>query len=149
MERTYAMIKPDGVQRNLVGEIVRRIEAKGYKIVAMKMLQLTKEMAEEHYREHVGKPFYPGLVSYITSGPVIAMVLEGKNVVKGMRTLMGATNPADALPGTIRGDFGLDVGRNVIHGADSVESAAREMAIYFKPEELLSYSKAVEGWLYE
>jgi nucleoside-diphosphate kinase len=143
------MIKPDGVQRNLVGEIVRRIEAKGYKIVAMKMLQLTKEMAEEHYREHVGKPFYPGLVSYITSGPVIAMVLEGKNVVKGMRTLMGATNPADALPGTIRGDFGLDVGRNVIHGADSVESAAREMAIYFKPEELLSYSKAVEGWLYE
>lgn len=149
MERTYAMIKPDGVQRNLVGEIVRRIEAKGYKIVAMKMLQLTKEMAEEHYREHVGKPFYPGLVSYITSGPVVAMVLEGKNVVKGMRTLMGATNPADALPGTIRGDFGLDVGRNVIHGADSVESAAREMAIYFKPEELLSYSKAVEGWLYE
>lgn len=149
MERSYAMIKPDGVQRNLVGEIVRRIEAKGYKIVAMKMLQLTKEMAEEHYREHVGKPFYPGLVSYITSGPVIAMVLEGKNVVKGMRTLMGATNPADALPGTIRGDFGLDVGRNVIHGADSVESAAREMAIYFKPEELLSYSKAVEGWLYE
>lgn len=149
MERTYVMIKPDGVQRNLVGEIIRRIEAKGYKIVAMKFLRLTREMAEEHYREHVGKPFYEGLIEYITSGPVVAMVLEGKNVVKGMRTLMGATNPLEAAPGTIRGDFGLDVGRNVIHGADSVESAAREIAIYFKPEELVEYTKSEETWLYE
>lgn len=149
MERTYVMIKPDGVQRNLVGEIIGRIEAKGYKIVAMKFLRLTKAMAEEHYREHVGKPFYPGLIEYITSGPVVAMVLEGKNVVKGMRTLMGATNPLEAAPGTIRGDFGLDVGRNVIHGADSVESAAREIAIYFKPEELVEYTKNEETWLYE
>lgn len=149
MERTYIMIKPDGVQRNLVGEIISRIEAKGYKIVAMKLLRLTKEMAEDHYREHVGKPFYEGLIEYITSGPVVAMVLEGKNVVKGMRTLMGATNPLEAAPGTIRGDFGLDVGRNVIHGADSVESATREIAIYFKPEELVEYNKIDEAWLYE
>ena len=125
MERTYCMIKPDGVQKGLIGEIIGRIERKGYKIVAMKMLQLTKEMAEEHYREHVGKPFYPGLVEYITSGLVVALIVEGKNAVKGMRTLMGATNPLEALPGTIRGDFGLDMGRNVIHGADSVESAKR------------------------
>jgi len=143
------MIKPDGVQKGLIGEIIGRIERKGYKIVAMKMLQLTKEMAEEHYREHVGKPFYPGLVEYITSGPVVAMVVEGKNAVKGMRTLMGATNPLEALPGTIRGDFGLDMGRNVIHGADSVESAKREIAIYFKEEELLQYNKALDQWIYE
>lgn len=149
MERTYCMIKPDGVQKGLIGEIIGRIERKGYKIVAMKMLQLTKEMAEEHYREHVGKPFYPGLVEYITSGPVVAMVVEGKNAVKGMRTLMGATNPLEALPGTIRGDFGLDMGRNVIHGADSVESAKREIAIYFKEEELLQYNKALDQWIYE
>lgn len=149
MERTYCMIKPDGVQKGLIGPIISRIEQKGYKIVAMRFLQLTKAMAEEHYREHVGKPFYTGLLEYITSGPVVAMVVEGKNAVKGMRTLMGATNPLEAAPGTIRGDYGLDMGRNVIHGADSVESANREIAIYFKEEDILSYNKSLDEWIYE
>lgn len=149
MERTFVMIKPDGVQRNLVGEIIARIEQKGYKLVAMKLMQLTEEHAKVHYQEHVEKPFFPGLVEYITSGPVVAMVWEGKNAVKGMRQLMGATNPQEAPPGTIRGDYGLDIGRNVIHGADAPESAQREMAIYFKPEEILSYEKTVEKWQYE
>ncbi|HHY59526.1 MAG TPA: nucleoside-diphosphate kinase [Clostridia bacterium] len=149
MERTFVMIKPDGVQRNLVGEIISRLEKKGYKLVAMKLMQLTEDHARIHYQEHVGKPFFPGLVEYITSGPVVAMVWEGKNAVKGIRQLMGATNPQEALPGTIRGDYGLDIGRNVIHGADSVESAQREMQIYFSPEEILTYDKEIEKWQYE
>jgi nucleoside-diphosphate kinase len=149
LERTYCMIKPDGVQKGLIGEIISRIERKGYKIVGMKLLQLTTAMAEEHYREHEGKSFYPGLLQYITSGPVVALVVEGKNAVKGMRALMGATNPLEAAPGTIRGDFGLDMGRNVIHGADSIESAKREIAIYFKEEELLQYDKSLDEWIYE
>lgn len=149
MERTFVMIKPDGVQRNLVGEIISRLEKKGYKLVAMKLMQLTEEQARLHYREHVEKPFFRGLVEYITSGPVVAMVWEGKNAVKGIRQLMGATNPQEAQPGTIRGDYGLDIGRNVIHGADSVESAQREMQIYFSPEEILTYDKEIEKWQYE
>lgn len=149
MERTFVMIKPDGVQRNLVGEIIARLEKKGYKLVAMKLMQLTEEHARTHYQEHVEKPFFPGLVEYITSGPVVAMVWEGKNAVKGIRQLMGATNPQEAFPGTIRGDYGLDIGRNVIHGADSVESAQREMNIYFTPQEILTYNKQIEQWQYE
>ena len=149
MERTYCMVKPDGVQKGLIGEIIKRIEKKGYKIIGLKMLRLSKSMAEEHYKEHVEKPFFPGLLKYITSGPVVAMVVEGKNAVKGMRTLMGSTNPMEAAPGTIRGDFGIDMGRNVIHGADSVESASREIAIYFKQEELVTYNKSLEEWIYE
>lgn len=149
MERTYCMVKPDGVQKGLIGEIIKRIEKKGYKIIGLKMLRLSKSMAEEHYKEHVEKPFFPGLLKYITSGPVVAMVVEGKNAVKGMRTLMGSTNPMEAAPGTIRGDFGIDMGRNVIHGADSVESASREIAIYFKQEELVTYNKSREEWIYE
>jgi len=149
LERTYVMVKPDGVQRNLVGEIITRFERKGYRIAAMKLLRINRAMAEQHYAEHVGKPFFPGLVDYITSGPVVAMVLEGKDAVAGARKMMGATNPKEAAPGTIRGDFGLDIGRNVIHGADSVESARREMAIYFTPEEILQYEKSVESWIYE
>lgn len=149
MERTFVMIKPDGVQRNLVGEIIGRFEKKGYKVVALKMLRLTKEMAEKHYAEHVGKPFFPGLLEYITSGPVVAMVLEGKEVVTGVRQMMGATDPGKAVAGTIRGDYGLDIGRNVIHGADSLDSAHREMAIYFDEEELVDYEKTIESWIYE
>lgn len=149
MERTFVMIKPDGVQRNLVGEIISRLEKKGYKLVAMKLMQLTEEHARVHYQEHMEKPFFPGLVEYITSGPVVAMVWEGKNAVKGIRQLMGATNPQEALPGTIRGDYGLDIGRNVIHGADSVASAQREMQIYFTPQEILTYDKEMEKWQYE
>ncbi|MHB1421109.1 MAG: nucleoside-diphosphate kinase [Bacillota bacterium] len=149
MERTYVMVKPDGVQRNLVGDIISRMEKRGYRIVGIKMLRITKQMAEQHYAEHIGKSFFNGLVDYITSGPVVAMVLEGKDAVAGVRKMMGSTNPLEALPGTIRGDYALDIGRNVVHGADSPESAQREMAIYFKPEELQEYQKPGENWLYE
>ena len=149
MEKSYVMIKPDGVQRNLVGKIISRIEQKGYRLKAMKLVRLTKEMAEEHYAEHVGKPFFPGLLGYITSAPVVAMVWEGKDAVSSLRKIMGATNPIEAAPGTIRGDYGLDIGRNVIHGADSPESAEREISIYFAPEELIEYEKTVESWQYE
>ncbi|MDA8213275.1 MAG: nucleoside-diphosphate kinase [Clostridia bacterium] len=149
MERTYVMVKPDGVQRNLTGEIIARYEKKGYKLVAMKLIRLTREIAEKHYAEHIGKGFFEGLVEYITSGPVVAMVLEGKDVVAGVRAMNGATNPANAAPGTIRGDLAIEVGRNVVHASDSVASAEREIAIYFGPEELISYEKNVDGWLYE
>lgn len=149
MERTYVMVKPDGVQRNLVGEIVARYEKKGYKLAAMKLIRLTKEMAETHYAEHAGKGFFAGLVEYITSGPVVAMVLEGQDVVAGIRAMNGATNPANAASGTIRGDMAIEVGRNVVHASDSVESAAREIGIYFKPEEIITYEKAGDTWLYE
>jgi len=149
LEKTFVMIKPDGVQRNLVGEITLRLEKKGLKMVALKFLRLTEEMAREHYREHLGKPFFPGLLEYITSGPVVAMAWEGKDAVQRVRKLLGATNPGEALPGTIRGDLGLDIGRNVIHGADSPESARRELGIYFRPEEIIDYEKEVDRWLYE
>lgn len=149
MEQTYVMIKPDGVQRNLIGEIINRFEKKGLKLVAMKMVHLTEKMAAEHYREHVGKKFYQDLISYITSGPVVAMVWEGHNAVAAARRLMGTTNPAEADPGSIRGTFGLDIGRNVIHGADSPESARREIGIYFRPEEIISYEKNLDHWVYE
>ncbi len=149
MERTFVMVKPDGVQRGLVAEVMGQLERKGYKLIGLKMLILTPEMAAQHYREHVGKPFYPGLISFITSGPVVAMVWEGKNVVKGVRNLMGVTNPAEAVPGSIRGNYGIDIGRNVVHGSDSPESAQREIAIYFKDEELLDYQRDMDKWIYE
>lgn len=149
MERTYVMVKPDGVQRNLAGEIISRFEKKGYKIVGLKMLQLDRAKAEEHYAEHIGKPFFEALATYITSGPVIAMVLEGKDVVAAARAMNGSTNPANAGPGTIRGDYAIEVGRNVIHASDSVESAAREIAIYFAEGELSEYKKAADSWIYE
>jgi nucleoside-diphosphate kinase len=149
MERTYLMIKPDGVQRNLVGEIIARFEKKGFKIVGMKLIKLTREMAEKHYAEHIGKGFFEGLVEYITSDPVVAIALEGNGVVAAVRAMNGATNPANAAPGTIRGDFAIEVGRNVVHASDSVESAERELAIYFTAAELLSFDKNVDSWLYE
>lgn len=149
MEKTFLMIKPDGVQRGLVGEIVQRFEAKGFKMLGMKLIQVSEELAGEHYAEHVGKPFYPGLIEYITSAPVMAMCFAGKDVVAQARKMMGSTNPADAAPGTIRGDFGQDIGRNIIHGSDSVESADKELAVYFKPEELVSYEYLPEKWLFE
>lgn len=149
MERTYVMIKPDGVQRNLVGEILARFEKKGFKIAAMKMLQLTREIAEKHYAEHIGKPFFESLAEYITSGPVVAIVLEGKEVVATVRTMNGATNPLNAVPGTVRGDYAIEVGKNVIHASDSVESAAREIGIYFTEAEIIDYKKAADGWIYE
>jgi nucleoside-diphosphate kinase len=143
------MIKPDGVQRNLVGEVISRIEAKGLKIVALKMLQIEKATAERHYAEHRGKPFFEPLIAYITSGPVVAMVLEGKEAVRVTREMMGATNPLQAAPGTIRAAYGLDTGRNVVHGSDSPASAKREIELFFAPEEICSYRKDNEKWLYE
>lgn len=149
VERTFAMVKPDGVQRGLVGEIVKRYEARGLKVVGLKLMQVPSSMAEEHYAEHKGKPFYNGLVSYITSGPVAALCLEGKNAVKVVRTLNGATNPVDAAPGTIRGDYALDIGRNVVHGSDAVEAATRELGIYFNKDELVDYKLSTSAWLTE
>jgi nucleoside-diphosphate kinase len=149
MERTFIMVKPDGVQRNLAGTIISRFEQKGYKLAGMKLMQIARELAEKHYAEHVGKPFFEGTVSYITSGPVVAMVWEGKNVVAGAREMMGATNPNNANPGSIRGSYGLDISRNVIHGSDSPASADREINLYFSPAELLEYTKDADRWLSE
>jgi nucleoside-diphosphate kinase len=148
-ERTFALIKPDGVKRGLVGEIIGRFEKKGLKIVAIKTVQVTRELAEQYYQEHMGKPFFEGLMSYITSGPSVAMVLEGKDAVAVVRKMMGVTNPAQAEPGTIRGDLAMFTGRNVIHGSDSPVSAGREIALFFKREELHDYARADEGLLYE
>ena len=149
MEKTFAMIKPDAVQRGLTGEILKRYEQKGLRIAGMKIMNVTEELAKQHYAEHVNKPFFPGLLEYITSGPVVALVLEGKNAVAEVRKMNGATNPLEAACGTIRGDFAQEVGRNVVHGSDSVESAANEIAIYFAPEEVLDYTYLPNTWLYE
>ena len=148
-ERTFAMVKPDGVQRGLVGEIVKRYEQRGLKVVGLKLMQVPRSKAEEHYAEHRGKPFYAGLVEYITSGPVVALCLEGKNAVAVVRTVNGATKPWDAAPGTIRGDLALDIGRNVVHGSDSVESAQRELSIYFSKDELVDWQPANQKWVVE
>lgn len=149
MERTFVMVKPDGVQRGLVGEVVARFERRGFKLVALKMLRIDQDLAERHYGEHRGKPFFEGLVAYITSSPVAAMVLEGRQVVATVREMMGATQPAKALPGTIRGSYGIDVGRNVVHGSDSVASAEREIGLFFTDQELLDYRQILEHWIYE
>ncbi|HBT47715.1 MAG TPA: nucleoside-diphosphate kinase [Peptococcaceae bacterium] len=137
VERTFSIIKPEGVARGLVGEIISRIEARGYRIVALKMLRLSREMAEKHYAEHRDKPFFPELINHITSGPVVAMVLEGPNVIAGWRKMMGSTNPQEAAPGTIRGDYALETGQNVVHGSDSPANAEREISLFFRPEELV------------
>ena len=149
MEQTYLMVKPDGVQRGICGEIVSRFEKKGLKLIAMKLMVIPKETAENHYGEHKGKKFYDSLISYITSGPVLAMVWEGENAVSICRNMMGKTNPAESAPGTIRGDYGMVTGLNIIHGSDSVESAEREIRIFFKPEELVSYERTADRWTYE
>jgi len=137
-ERTFAMVKPDGVRRNLAGTVIKRIEDKGYRIVGLKQMQITRELAERHYGEHKGKPFFDGLVSFITSGPVVAMVLEGENAILGWRAMMGATNPKDAAPGTIRGDYATTIDENVAHGSDAPATAEREIGIFFDAAELLS-----------
>lgn len=147
MERTYVMVKPDGVQRNLIGNIVSRFEQKGYTLAAAKLVTLSKETAETHYSEHRERPFFGELVSFITSGPVFAMVWEGEGVIKAARQLIGATNPSEAAPGTIRGDLAVNVGMNVVHGSDSPESAEREIAIFFKEEELNDYQKDSNKWI--
>ncbi len=149
LERTFVMVKPDGVQRGLVGEVIARLERKGLRLVGLKMLLLSREMAEEHYAPHRGRPFFPGLIRFITSGPVVAMVWEGERAISVVRALMGATDPLTASPGSIRGDFGLTVGMNVVHGSDSAASAEREIALFFRPEELVSYTRDIERWLVE
>lgn len=147
-ERTFSLIKPDGVQRGFIGGIVSRFERKGLKIVAMKMVVVSEDLAKSYYSEHIGKPFFEPLTKYITSGPSVAMVLEGDQAVKVARKMMGATNPIDADLGTIRGDFGLHVGRNIIHGSDSLTSAEREISQFFTEEEITNYTKIDEDWLY-
>ena len=149
MEQTFVMIKPDGVQRGLIGEIISRVERKGLRIVAMRMCQVTDETARRHYAEHVEKPFFNSLIGFITSSPAVPMIVEGADAVSVMRTIAGATDPKEALVGTIRGDFGLDVGRNLIHSADSLESAKREIAIHFTEDEVVLYERAEEVWVYE
>ncbi len=149
MERTFLMIKPDGVQRGLVGEVIRRFEAKGFTLVGLKLMSVSKELAEQHYDVHRDKPFFKGLVDFITSSPVVAMVWEGDGVVAGARTIIGATNPLTASPGTIRGDFGLNIGRNLIHGSDAVETANREIDLWFSEGELVSWTPALNPWLEE
>ena len=147
MQRTLILFKPDAVQRRLCGKLLTRLEDKGLKIVGMKMLQVTRELSAKHYAEHVSKPFYPLLESFITSGPVVALVAEGPKAVQVVRGMMGPTNGADAPLGTIRGDFGVSRQMNLMHGSDSPEAAEKEIAVYFKPEELLSYESTLAGWV--
>ncbi|MEN8700780.1 nucleoside-diphosphate kinase [Bacillus infantis] len=147
MEKTFLMVKPDGVQRNLVGEIVSRFEKKGFQLAGGKLMVISKELAEQHYGEHKERPFFGELVDFITSGPVFTMVWEGENVIATARQMMGSTNPKDAAPGTIRGDFAVTVGKNIIHGSDSPESAEREIGLFFNESELAGYSKLINDWV--
>jgi nucleoside-diphosphate kinase len=149
MERTFIAVKPDGVQRGLVGSILKKFEEKGYKLVGLKLMQVSQELAQTHYGEHKGKPFFDGLVKFITSGPVVAFVVEGNDVVVTARKMIGATKPSDSAIGTIRGDYGVDIGRNIIHGSDSPESAEREISLWFKPEELTEWTPTISTWIYE
>ncbi|WP_019154301.1 nucleoside-diphosphate kinase [Robertmurraya massiliosenegalensis] len=148
MEKTFLMVKPDGVQRSLIGDIVSRFERKGFQLVGAKLMSIPQELAEQHYGEHKERPFFGELVDFITSGPVFAMVWEGENVIATARSMMGATNPKDAAAGTIRGDYAATVGKNIIHGSDSPASAEREISLFFKEEELVTYSKQMSEWIY-
>ncbi|MHA2060696.1 MAG: nucleoside-diphosphate kinase [Candidatus Sifarchaeia archaeon] len=148
-ERTFVMLKPDAIARGLIGEVISRIEKKGLKITAMKLLRVSRELAEKQYAVHKGKAFFEPLIEYITSGPSLPMVVEGKSAVQAVRTIIGKTNSLEASPGTIRGDFGMTLERNVIHAADSVENARIEMEVYFTEEEICNYTRIDEQWLYE
>lgn len=149
VERTLIIVKPDAVQRGLIGEVIGRLERRGLKVVGLKMLQISRELAERHYGVHREKPFFAGLVDFITSSPVVVGVLEGPNAIAVTRNTVGATNPVEAAAGTIRGDFGLDIGRNLIHASDGPETAAHEVALFFSEDELVSWERAVEGWIVE
>ena len=149
MERTLVLLKPDAVQRGLVGELISRLESRGLKIVAMKMLHMDQKMANRHYEVHSGRPFFEGLVNFISSSPIIGMVLQGHNAVGITRNTMGSTDPLDAAPGTIRGDLATDIGRNLIHGSDSIETAQGEIELFFLPQEILDYARDVERWITE
>ncbi len=148
-ERTLVIIKPDGIQRGLTGEIISRLERRGLKIIAAKMMQVSESLASRHYSMHEGKPFYPGLIDYIASSPVLVLVFEGKNAIQLVRNTVGATNPVNSAPGTIRGDFAVETGRNLIHASDSPESAATEIANFFKDAEIHSYERATDRWISE
>lgn len=149
MEQTLVLVKPDAVQRGLMGEIIRRLEQRGLRMAACKFLQVSPELAQQHYAVHQGKPFYDGLVKYIVSAPVMAMVWEGPNAVAAVRQTMGATRPTEAAPGTIRHDFGLTVGRNLTHASDSPENGQKEVALWFRPEELVSWGRPLDEWIFE
>ncbi|MBK7895819.1 MAG: nucleoside-diphosphate kinase [Candidatus Promineifilaceae bacterium] len=149
MERTLILVKPDGVQRGLMGEIVSRFERRGLKLLGMKFIQMSEDLANQHYAVHKERPFFNDLVSYITSGPVLAMVWEGKDAIAAARSTIGATKPAEATPGSIRGDFGMEIGRNLVHGSDSPENGVKEANLFFAPEELVTWSRATESWICE
>jgi len=149
MERTLILIKPDGVQRGLMGEIIARFERRGLKLAGMKFIQMSRDLAERHYAVHKGRPFYADLVDYITSGPVVAMVWEGKDGIKAARNTIGATNPAEADAGTIRGDLGMEIGRNLVHGSDSPENGVKEANLFFSDQELVTWDRVTEVWVRE
>ena len=149
MEQTLILVKPDGVQRGLTGAIIKRFENRGLKLVGMKFIQMSRELAELHYAVHEGKPFYESLVAYIISGPVVAMVWEGEAAIEAARSTMGTTNPVAASPGTIRGDFGMEIGRNLVHGSDSTENAKKEVNLFFSPGELVTWARETDIWIRE
>lgn len=149
MERTLVIVKPDGVQRGLIGEVLARLERKGLKLVGLKMMRIDEALARRHYGIHEGKPFFAGLIQYITSAPVVVMVWEGSNAIEVVRRAMGATRPYEAAPGTLRADYCLDVGRNLVHGSDGPDTAAKEIALFFQPGELVEWSRSVDGWIFE
>lgn len=148
-QRTLVLLKPDAVQRGLAGEIIARLERTGLRLAAMKLLKMDDSLAMRHYAVHEGKPFFPGLVSFITSGPIVAMVLEGPRAIEKVRRVMGETDPQKALPGTIRGDLGVDIGRNLVHGSDGPETAEKEIALFFSPKEIVSYARDYDRWIME
>ncbi len=149
MERTLVIVKPDGVQRGLIGTVIERLERRGLKLVGLKLMQMDEALARRHYAVHEGKPFFPGLIRYITSAPVVVMVWEGPGAIEVVRRTMGATRPAEAAPGTLRADFCLEVGRNLVHGSDGPDTAAFEIGLYFRPEELVSWQRTVDPWILE
>jgi nucleoside-diphosphate kinase len=149
MQRTLVIVKPDGVQRGLVGPILTRLESRGLKIVGLKLVQVSSDLGARHYAEHVGKPFYDGLLAYITSAPVVVACVEGTSAVQMVRNTVGATNPLNAAPGTIRGDLALDIGRNLIHASDAPETAERELALWFNEGELVAYGRETDRWIFE
>jgi nucleoside-diphosphate kinase len=149
MERTLILVKPDGVHRGLIGQIINRFEARGLKLVGMKFIQMSEELAAKHYAVHKGKPFYEKLVTYIVSGPVVAMVWEGQEAISAARKTMGATDPVEAPAGTIRGDFGIEIGRNLVHGSDSLENAAEEVALFFDSSEIVQWVRDSDAWIRE
>lgn len=148
-ERTLVLVKPDAMQRGLAGEVLRRIEQRGLRLVGLKLLRIDDSLARRHYAEHEGKPFFPGLIEYITSAPVVAAVFEGPDAVRAVRATVGATNPVEAAPGSIRADFGLQKGRNLVHASDSPESGEREIALFFRPKELVSWERDIDRWVLE